>query len=175
MSRFFHPLSGGVAGVGELWYAQTKNCGERENGMDVALWILGGVILLAAAAVGWAVVGKAKKAKVVVTTRFQRVGAFVFRRRDGSDRLQMRACTGWVKRRLFREETGQLTFRRSGPAGRRAGVAPPGPGAPCRDGYPGGGDHLSSPVDLPEGQRTVYVVLVRGEKMEFRLAIWPPA
>lgn len=79
--------------------------------MDVALWILGGVILLAAAAVGWAVVGKAKKAKVVVTTRFQRVGAFVFRRRDGSDRLQMRACTGWVKRRLFREETGQLTFR----------------------------------------------------------------
>lgn len=79
--------------------------------MDVALWALGGGILLAAAAVAWAVVGRAKKAKVVVTTRFQRVGAFVFRRRDGSDRLRMRACTGWVKRRLFREETGQLTFQ----------------------------------------------------------------
>lgn len=79
--------------------------------MDVALWALGGGILLAAAAVAWAVVGRAKKGKVVVTTRFQRVGAFVFRRRDGSDRLRMRACTGWVKRRLFREETGQLTFQ----------------------------------------------------------------
>lgn len=79
--------------------------------MDVALWALGGGILLAAAAVAWTVVGRAKKAKVVVTTRFQRVGAFVFRRRDGSDRLRMRACTGWVKRRLFREETGQLTFQ----------------------------------------------------------------
>lgn len=84
---------------------------EGKQGMDVALWALGGGILLAAAAVAWAVVGRAKKAKVVVTTRFQRVGAFVFRRRDGSDRLRMRACTGWVKRRLFREETGQLTFQ----------------------------------------------------------------
>lgn len=84
---------------------------EGKRGMDVALWALGGGILLAAAAVAWAVVGRAKKAKVVVTTRFQRVGAFVFRRRDGSDLLRMRACTGWVKRRLFREETGQLTFQ----------------------------------------------------------------
>ena len=79
--------------------------------MTVMLWILGGMLLLAAVAVVWAVAGKVKTHRVVVTTHWKRVGAFVFRRRDGSDRLQLRACTGRARRRLVVAETGQLTFR----------------------------------------------------------------
>ena len=78
--------------------------------MEAILWAAGGIVLLAAAAV-CAAVGKAKGQGMVTTRRFQRVAFFTIRHIPGGDQLRMRACTGWVKRRLPRQETESLTFR----------------------------------------------------------------